>query len=408
MIKGYFNFHGIGQGLFYSGQICKKNDVFNFVYDCGTFYKKDYKLLHDKIQSCFYTKDKSKETINALFISHLHRDHVSGLAKLFECYDVKNVFIPFFSPEELILLCIENNIGIGSELFSLYNNTLKYFEDKGVEYVYLIKPNWFNNNSLEDFVEKTEQLHIENPNMNIYCENKTKLNTLSKTIVYSVRNLSFVVSNAYWEFRIYQDQDEKEQEKIRNKIKKLYKSIINCDEDIDLKAALNSDIFIEETKKLYDKIKYNINQSSLLLYHGPLSNEDKLTYAFYDNKCSCCYFGNDFASCTEVSTLLTGDINLNYLTKKGKKLECFLFDVSNDIGFFMIPHHGSYKNMSINILNKLFQNPVRKICSYGKHNHFGHPDAYMLDSIFECSCGQIYHVVQNHDFRYSLTVKQTP
>lgn len=404
MVNGHFNFHGIGQGLFYSGQICHKGDVFNFVYDCGTFYKKDYELLHNRIQCCFNKVEANKRVINALFISHLHRDHISGLNKLFDYYDVKNVFIPFFSPEELLLLCVENNINTSSELFSLYSNPLKYFEAKGVERIYLILPNSSNNDLTENLDEHPEYSHVENTNMNIYYHNDAKLKLSSETAVYSVRNLSFIVRDACWEFRIYQDQDEKEQEKIREKIKTLYKNIINHDENIDFKVALDSEVFIEEAKKLYDKVKYSINQSSLLLYHGPLNKENETTDVFFGAK-SCWCFPNEFDMCIKPSTLLTGDVNLNYLMEKGKNLERFLFNCTNKIGFFMIPHHGSYKNMSINLLKKLFPYQVRKICSYGKHNKFGHPDAYMLDNIFECSSGQIYHVVQNNDFGYNITVK---
>lgn len=404
MINGYFNFYGIGQGLFYSGQICHKSDVFNFVYDCGTFYKKDYELLHNRIQCCFNKGDANKGVINALFISHFHRDHLSGLNKLFDYYDVKNVFIPFFSPEELLLLCVENNIDTSSELFYLYSNPLEYFVDKGVEQVYLILPSLSNDDLTENSDEKPEYSYVENSNIDIYYKNYDKHKLVSETIVYSVRNVSFIARNAYWEFRIYQDQDEKEQEKIREKIKTLYKNTIKCDENIDFKAALNSEVFLEEAKKLYDKIKHGINQSSLLLYHGPLNKDNKKIYAFYGAK-SCWCFPNEFDPCIEPSTLLTGDVNLNYLMEKGENLERFLCNCTNKIGFFMIPHHGSYKNMSINLLKKLFPHQVRKICSYGKHNQFGHPDAYMLDSIFECSCGQIYHVVQNNDFKYDITVK---
>lgn len=404
MLNGCFNFYGIGQGLFYSGQICNKDDVFNFVYDCGTFYKKDYELLHGKIQRCFHAKEENKEIINALFISHFHRDHISGLTKLFNCYDVKNVFVPFFSPEELLLLCAENNIDTGSELFSLYNNPLEYFEDKGVEHVFLVLPNSSNDDLVEGSNEDIKQSYVENSNMNIHYESSAEPKLLSETIAYTVKNVSFVARNACWEFKIYQDQDEKEQEEIREQIKMLYKSIFRCDENIDFKAALNNEFFIEKAKKLYDKIKHGINQSSLLLYHGPLSKDDKTTYAFYGTK-SCWCFPDVFDPCIGPSTLLTGDVNLNYLMDKGKNLEHFLCDCTNKVGFFMLPHHGSYKNMSINLLKKLFPHPVCKICSYGKHNQFGHPDAYMLDSIFECSGGRIYHVVQNNDFGYNITIK---
>ena len=48
MISAKCHFNGVGQGLFYSASIGDKyGRVFNFVYDCGTFYDKDKKILNE-------------------------------------------------------------------------------------------------------------------------------------------------------------------------------------------------------------------------------------------------------------------------------------------------------------------------------------------------------------------------
>ena len=90
MISAKCQFNGVGQGLFYSASICDSHGrVFNFVYDCGTFYDKDKKLLNKKICNCF-----SGDTIDALFISHFHKDHISGIPELIKRYKIKYVFLP--------------------------------------------------------------------------------------------------------------------------------------------------------------------------------------------------------------------------------------------------------------------------------------------------------------------------
>lgn len=84
-INGAFKFHNVGQGLFYSGILSRKDNgirnIFSFVYDCGTdsvasFLQReidDYKLL---LPTTGIIKHKK---LSLLVISHLHDDHVNGL-----------------------------------------------------------------------------------------------------------------------------------------------------------------------------------------------------------------------------------------------------------------------------------------------------------------------------------------
>ena len=96
---GEFEFHHVGQGLFYSGRLDLEGERKNIVYDCGTFFEKE--LLEYEIDGAFSNND----TIDLLMISHFDADHINGLQYLLNrVKKVESLFMPFIEPEELLFL----------------------------------------------------------------------------------------------------------------------------------------------------------------------------------------------------------------------------------------------------------------------------------------------------------------
>ena len=56
-------------------------------------------------------KDKAK--IDLLVISHLDKDHVNGVSKLMEWFDIKKIVIPYMSKIEKIILALGAPIWVG-------------------------------------------------------------------------------------------------------------------------------------------------------------------------------------------------------------------------------------------------------------------------------------------------------
>ena len=88
------SFLPVGQGAFYleSFKVFKEQPI-NIVYDCGSLSKEQ--ILKAEIHNTF----QKKENINAVFISHLHRDHINGLPYLLQYCNVKNIFLPLITEE---------------------------------------------------------------------------------------------------------------------------------------------------------------------------------------------------------------------------------------------------------------------------------------------------------------------
>ena len=98
-LKGTFVFHGVGQGLYYSGEIKSNKEAINFIYDCGT-------ATHDKLNAI--TKSVPKK-IDFAVISHFHEDHINGFVKLLQekKHEIKKIYIPYFGESEDHLFIIK-------------------------------------------------------------------------------------------------------------------------------------------------------------------------------------------------------------------------------------------------------------------------------------------------------------
>ena len=82
-------FHPVGQGGFYTESFDNKRMV---VYDCGGSDN-----VKESIDSLF--DRESSPQIEAIFISHLHDDHINGLQYLLDKTSAKWLFMPCFSQE---------------------------------------------------------------------------------------------------------------------------------------------------------------------------------------------------------------------------------------------------------------------------------------------------------------------
>lgn len=162
-MSNIFKFHGIGQGLFYSGSI--DDNKFNFIYDCGGSTEK----LEKEIETL------GNKDIDFLVISHLHDDHINGLPILLKRTNIKRIYLPYFNtnyPNVLKALLINNNITPNTENYAL------------ILRLYRIENSIDNPNQLMNFIkfqmlevvneEKAEPIKFYDWNFNFYNINITE------------------------------------------------------------------------------------------------------------------------------------------------------------------------------------------------------------------------------------------
>ena len=95
-------FHPVGQGGFYTESF---DDQHMVVYDCGG---KSREFMEEYIDS--FLPENPQQQIDAIFISHLHRDHINGLEYLLnKVRGAKNLYIPFLTKNRLFEAAIYNH-----------------------------------------------------------------------------------------------------------------------------------------------------------------------------------------------------------------------------------------------------------------------------------------------------------
>ena len=92
------SFLPIGQGAFYCECFHFNGKTHNIVYDCGS--KTNIQILNEQIKTTF----EKDERIDALFLSHLHEDHINGIPFLLEHCCVNKIIFPIIDNESKRLL----------------------------------------------------------------------------------------------------------------------------------------------------------------------------------------------------------------------------------------------------------------------------------------------------------------
>ena len=101
--------HPVGQGAFYS-EVFEECGVvkFSMVYDCGTETPANKMDLSLKEQIIDFSEHVANRSIDLLFISHFHKDHISGLNYLSQKCNIKKTVIPMLTDELILLTRVRN------------------------------------------------------------------------------------------------------------------------------------------------------------------------------------------------------------------------------------------------------------------------------------------------------------
>ncbi|VVP37955.1 hypothetical protein PS876_04690 [Pseudomonas fluorescens] len=106
-LKVLYNFHPVGQGVFSSGMLAPddgSNKHFWWVFDCGTHLKRHHARRDAEIDNLVAMIGAApaarRPRIDLVFISHFDKDHVNGLLKLLERFEVGRLVLPFIPLHE--------------------------------------------------------------------------------------------------------------------------------------------------------------------------------------------------------------------------------------------------------------------------------------------------------------------
>lgn len=280
-IENVFTFHNAGQGLFYSGKMfC---GVFNFVFDCGSTCKKHIKKVVDK-----YASDITRDEIDFLVISHLHRDHFNGLVDLAKSKRIKEIYLPCLPQNKNLVKLI-----LAYEIFCK-KDAKESFEDKRILYNLMLR------------------LYQLDP------ENRRYVEVIPKEHIPTSANIHYVDSNVklsievinYWCFELYGKPFDEAQ---TNELEERLKAVCFDNNSIDItNLVCDKPDCIDKIAKIYKNVfSGNPNTTSLLLVHYPLPLEyitTRVEVSFIDTK-STKLIGEYFSQAQHKvdTTVLTGD-----------------------------------------------------------------------------------------------------
>jgi len=126
-----YGFHGVGQGLFSSGSLELFSRIpgrkFNWVYDCGTDSSQRYldSALND-LQHDIPTLGVGRPYLDLVTISHFDTDHISGLVKLLERFDVGDLLLPYMPLWQRLVIAFHAHRAHRSRLTSFLVNPVAF------------------------------------------------------------------------------------------------------------------------------------------------------------------------------------------------------------------------------------------------------------------------------------------
>ena len=114
--------HGVGQGSFHSATVEVVDPYrsrFDYVYDCGaragSGMSKELKRSIARLGLEQRVGSSDRAVLDVLVLSHYDSDHLNGAKYLSSLLDIRRVFLPYLSPDELILVLASQDEALSAE-----------------------------------------------------------------------------------------------------------------------------------------------------------------------------------------------------------------------------------------------------------------------------------------------------
>ncbi len=338
------------------------------MYDCGSTRPRQVNgLVSD------YKKMLRPFKIDLLVLSHLHSDHTSGLNTLLSRYPgvpVDLAVLPYLSPLERLIVSLSKEY-LPNWYYEFLSDPATFLVSKGVRKIILIgdsepsevwdnlpkdRPNLDHFGNEEGPIEKISLQNARALEENIRHEEPLLTQMLNSGAISAKTHDGGIFArtrNLRWLFQFYNYKVERTAEK--EKFEKSVSAIIGTDKITEVIKDFSKRKLLRDC---YKSLQADFNDTSLLMYHGPIFSDIHLEKSFHQ------------------AHLLTGDLNLN-----NKVLDvCSHFgnDLSK-VGFCLVPHHGSKKNWDPSFSNN-FRADCEWVVSCGLRNKH-HPSFQVVDNL---------------------------
>lgn len=356
VLQVFRNIHPIGQGAFYTETLHRpnSNDDKHIVYDCGVLpYSR---RLEEEIGNSL----PNDSTIDILFLSHFHADHVNGVQLLAKKYRIRHVVLPQIDDYEWFYI-LENYLTTNDVNVALISNIRAAVGDANLVQVAPIGENG----------EGT----VSNENTAIDGLANRVINGLSPIVV---DNKDFVL----WHFIVVNPL-------LKGNIEALKAEIQNVNYNgrkLSIEDMHNPNILPVVRKDLqavYSKVFKGGNEYSMCMLSELADRYQYESFSTFNRiKCHndfCCRYGYCLEDCNNYRIdggLYCGDADFLHCDT----LHCLkkrLDGRERNVGLLQLPHHGSKENFNIDLLNWLRSLRVSFAC-FGNPNRYNHPSSDVM------------------------------
>lgn len=369
----------VGQGLFCSEILKEDKEVVHaVVYDCGS---ENRAKLHSNIEEL---KDElGGSPIDAVFISHFHRDHINGLEELMDIIAVKRVFLPQLDPYQFVRGGCVNSGHLDEVSFLSLAKKVIYSEE-----------NNSNNEEQTQYIEVPPFINASNSFLSFFLDflgENMDDNGIAQQLHYIKNNL------IDYKMQVEADcslQLLRHEHSAKSRINYIPFNIVdnNCllfnylfikkfkefsmNHRESLFYLLRDNQKRQEIIELYKVFFKNINESSMPVLSYMTSNDS--------NDASCLYTG-DYSHNTDKDCLL---------------LKLFYCEEWPSISIIQVPHHGSRLDNPTNLYQSVSRNEC--VVSYGSQNKYGHPHIETIENIKHTGRNILYEITEKTDAYESL------
>lgn len=426
-----------GAGFFHSCTINTNNRRFTFVYDCGTARK--FSVLQSEIdlflksinsswQDPIYKKKNATffgtpfkdewntsnptpiPTIDIVFISHFDMDHTKGLGYLIQKAQVKELVIPYTTPEERFLYLAASQQTRSSAADRTNDTTIDTFTIK------------FTANPQDAINELYREMKADRRETSVITVPSNTQNGRSTYTTQIAVNTNSPSTNQHsksqtvpvWTIAVHTLSNNAQiyGHKLINEL--IHRRIISTSDDLTdpqaLKRIFSTRNSVSAITKAYRTIVgRNLNKTSLLLYSGPSQPLDTQTsdHIFWTERWTGNKNTNTYSFPTldydfphQAGWLGCGDAPLSSATSLSM-FDSIFGDHKLFASTFAPPHHGSLRDWNIQLLDSFgYPNEIRPVCIISADGLHRHPDPYVISDIY--SSGSIPFIVTT-DIRSRIT-----
>ena len=337
----------VGQGAFY---VEKFKNGKNIVYDCGSISNR--KKIPKLIEKYF----GKNEAIEALFISHLDKDHMNGVEELLKQCEVKRICFPLITEEMKLALKIK--VMIEEAMGNSYSKFMKEFVEDPEAAIKKIKEDI--KIKLIEILPNDEENNKKNDNEDTKNQKIKRIKKKSgEDIAEEIEGLEHSCNENKWELIPYNFKQETRINEFEKKLEKEFGKKISLKE-VEKIWKENEDNR-EKIKKVYESLKGDLNTNSMTLFSGVRQVGKQMQYD---------------SSYVKVGCLYTGDYEAKG-KNKWKTLEEAYTEYWKWIGMIQVPHHGSIRNCNDALISK----KAIYFLSAGEKNTYKHPSQNVVRGI---------------------------